>query len=324
MVRRKSRHRKLHPRVPMSKEEEEKKIAEMLKAGHTFPEIAEVLHKSITTISEVKDRLDAVRLPKEKNRASEAYRLYKEGMNSLDVAIELGIDANESKKYFEEFLDLINADELKNIYLDIGQDIRAVLDLYTNLKDRGMTIDQILPLRQLPAQINQLINQLTSVKLEHDQLNKSVDDLSIRKDQLQNEVIHFTSDVKYFNETKLQVSQDISSLNLVLNSIRQEDISYQKIEQIATDSNKSFMNSQSEVLVTALASTILALKSDPLLTTLFLSPYSASQYPTLLESYTELALRAWANMENNVKSQYRSMLYERIMQIVDLPKVSES
>jgi hypothetical protein len=308
----------------MSKVEEEKKIAGMLEAGHTFPEIAEVLHKSITTISEVKDRLDAVRLPKEKDRASEAYRLYKEGMNSLDVAIELGIDANESKKYFVEFLDLINADELENIYLDIGQDIRAVLDLYKTLKDQGLTIDQILSLRQLPAQINQLINQRTSVNLELYQLNKSVDDLSIRKDQLQNKVIHLTLDVKNLNETKLQVSQDISSLKLILNSIRQGDISYQKIEQIATDSNKSFMNSQSEVLVTALASTILALKNDPLLTTLFLSPYSGSQYPALLKSYTELALRAWDNVENHVKTQYRLMLYKRVMQMVDLPKVSES
>ena len=68
--------------------------------------MAEELHKSITTIKEITDKIDASRKPKQKSKASEAYRLYKEDKGSLDVAIEVDIDAKEAEAYWEDFLRL--------------------------------------------------------------------------------------------------------------------------------------------------------------------------------------------------------------------------
>lgn len=87
----------------MTKEEEEAGIMEMYHAGHTYPEIAKEYHKSITTLKEIIDRHESSLLPKEKTKASEAYRLFKEGKDCLEVAIELGLGASETKKYLRVY-----------------------------------------------------------------------------------------------------------------------------------------------------------------------------------------------------------------------------
>ena len=53
--------RKLFPRVRMTEEEAENKIEQMLKDGYTFPEIAQELHMSVTTIHKVNDKIKKTR-----------------------------------------------------------------------------------------------------------------------------------------------------------------------------------------------------------------------------------------------------------------------
>ena len=77
---------------------------------------------------------------------------------------------------------------------------------------------------------------------------------------------------------KEQLSQQISNLNSILNSILQDNISYQKIEQIAKKLGGSIITSRLEALTTALIATILTLRKDGKLVDLLLTPDPSLKY----------------------------------------------
>jgi hypothetical protein len=186
--RKKSKHRILHPRNSMTKEEEEKGIIEMFKAGYTFPEIATQKHKSVTTIKEITDRYESSMLPKEKTRASEAYRLFKERKNCLEVAIELGLTASETKKYFEEFIELSQIDEFNKVYSEVGSDLQLVVSFYKDLKGRGIKIEQIPAIQELASEVTSLTRERGHLSIERDKISQVVVDLSSQSTQCQNAI----------------------------------------------------------------------------------------------------------------------------------------
>jgi DNA-binding NarL/FixJ family response regulator len=94
----KSLRRLPHTPKHTTKEEEEKRIIEMFQEGYTYPQIAKELHKSITTIKDVKDRYDNSLLLKDKPRASEVYSLFRQGKGCFEISQKFNLDANEIKK----------------------------------------------------------------------------------------------------------------------------------------------------------------------------------------------------------------------------------
>ena len=234
MPRKKTRRgRKLHPRESLTEEELEEKVKKLYDAGHTFPEMTEELHKSITTIKKITDKIDASRKPKQKSKASEAYRLYKEGKGSLDVAIEVDIDAKEAEAYWEDFLRLKNLNELMRIFHEVGKELSIFLTFYSDFQAQGLTIDQIPILRKLDWQSNQLSKEIVLQTGEAKRLNDLMASLSSQISQLSSKRDNLNLEIMDKSIQKEQLSQQISNLNSVLNSILQDNISYQKIEQLS-------------------------------------------------------------------------------------------
>jgi hypothetical protein len=311
------RGRKLHPRESLTEEELEEKVKKLYDVGYTFPEMAEELHKSITTIKEITDKIDASRKPKQKSKASEAYRLYKEDKGSLDVAIEVDIDAKEAEAYWEDFLRLKNLDELMRIYHEVGKELSIFLTFYSDFQAQGLTIDQIPILRKLNWQANQLSKEIILRTGEAKRLNDLMASLSSQISQLSSKRDNLKLEIMDKSTQKEQLSQQISNLNSILNSILHENISYQKIEQIAKNLGGSIISSRLEALTTALLAIILTLRKDARLVDLLLTPDPSLQDPALIKSFQELALEVWDELSSEVKRRAMTMLFEKLKQTVE-------
>ena len=73
-----------------------------------------------------------------------ALRLFKEGKNLLDVTIELGLFAEETKRAFYDFQEISGVDDFRAVYEDIKPFISALLTLCGMMRERGLGVKDAL------------------------------------------------------------------------------------------------------------------------------------------------------------------------------------
>lgn len=73
-----------------------------------------------------------------------ALRLFKERKNLLDVTIELGLFAEETKRAFYDFQEISGVDDFRAVYEDIKPFISALLTLWKMMRERGLGIKEAL------------------------------------------------------------------------------------------------------------------------------------------------------------------------------------
>lgn len=307
----------------MTDEEAENKIRDMLKQGYPFPEIAERLHRSITTIKDVDDKLKAETLPKIKSTSSKAYALIKEKTSLVDVAIELGIDASEATKYLEGFQELSNLDKFMKIYEDLGPTFSIFLDFYKDYMASGITLAQAPMLIQLAFQRDKLLQERVNLINYVTELTNFVNTLLSQRDQLMNDINREKQVLKSLNIQNHRLLKINSDLNFDLNLIKKGDLSYEIIDQIIKEAGKSFILSKAEALSLALTATIQVLKSDPTLLTLFMAPFPVFQDLRLQSAFNKLASEAWDSISNQVNSTSMPLIIEKIKQVVMESKVQK-
>jgi hypothetical protein len=323
MRRRKSRRRKLYPRVRMTDEEAENKIRDMLKQGYPFPEIAGQLHRSITTIKDVDNKLKAETLPKIKSTSSKAYALIKEKTSLVDVAIELGIDASEATKYLEGFQKLSNLDDFMKIYKDLGPTFSIFHDFYKAYMASGITLAQAPRLIQLAFQRDKLMQERVNLINYVTELSNFVNTLLSQKVQLMDKINSEKQVLQNLNIQNHRLLKINSDLNFDLNSIKEGDLSYKIIDQIIKDAGKSFILSKAKALSLALTATIQVLKSDPTLLALFMAPFPVFQDLWLQSAFNKLASEAWDNISSQVNSTLMPLIIEKIKVLVMDSKVQK-
>jgi hypothetical protein len=67
-----------------------------------------------------------------------ALRLFKEGKTLLDVTIELGVLAEETKRAFFDFQEIRDVDDFRGVYEDIKPFISAFMTLWGTMRERGL------------------------------------------------------------------------------------------------------------------------------------------------------------------------------------------
>ncbi len=118
----------------LTTKEKEKKVIEMLEKGCTYNQIAKELHVSLSFIASIKKKLTGEN--KSLSRASQAFKMFKDGLPLEDVAIELDIETPAVLCYYQDYFKLVNMGRLVTIYKEIKDDLPLFLRLYRRLKRR--------------------------------------------------------------------------------------------------------------------------------------------------------------------------------------------
>ncbi|MGH9924730.1 MAG: hypothetical protein ACRD5B_05075 [Nitrososphaeraceae archaeon] len=86
----------------------------------TFREIQKIVRKSPRDIKAVIDKQDPDK-SSSLSESSQAYRMFNEGYNPMDVAIALNLRENQASEYYREYWNLKGMYDLNQIYEEINQ-----------------------------------------------------------------------------------------------------------------------------------------------------------------------------------------------------------
>lgn len=146
-----------------SREEREAYLIELYKQGKTIREIAQDVHMSFSSIGAVIRKLtgeenskeDRVEPPNliEQSKETQAFKLFLEGKNSVEVVIQLDIKAEEAETLYIEFLRLSGLDKLVMMYKESGLDIPLLLNLFRTITRRCMNEQDIMNLLNFAKEI---------------------------------------------------------------------------------------------------------------------------------------------------------------------------
>lgn len=129
----------------------EKKVVELRKEGKTIRKIAEELEISSRDVIKFVKREEAVNTQNDFNSQrpgkpnldhnsiyTEILKHFKNGMNPLDVTIELGADPVKVQKAYFDFLDLRTLSKVGEAYKAIIDCLPFLLSLYRSMREQGL------------------------------------------------------------------------------------------------------------------------------------------------------------------------------------------
>jgi hypothetical protein len=167
----------------ISAEEREKRVLEYLKENKSYKEIEDFLHISSRDISIIQKKARETKDKEEKNDiiasvTSKALKLYEEEKSLLDVAITLGITAQQAQKFYIDYLCLTNSHQLAHIYQQFDENvIHALVNLLYHIKKNEIKlseeeiIEAIRNINKIPKsceEYNDILTEIAIIKKEKD------------------------------------------------------------------------------------------------------------------------------------------------------------
>lgn len=176
----------------LNKKEKETLVLELANEGKTSREIAKAVHISPQDIGNIIRRYTGD-VNEEDNEIkkltveSQAFKMYKEGRNNVDIAISLNLPAANVISLYQDFQEMSNLNKLNQLYYYLGQNLRIFIELYDRMKEEGLlTTKDILNVVTTQARIRDLDRTISDLYDEIARLNILRMDLRDKIHKLQN------------------------------------------------------------------------------------------------------------------------------------------
>jgi hypothetical protein len=132
--------------VSLNQHQKKSLVIQLYEQGKTRRQIAEVAHMSFKDIADVIKKhtgedSDSVGKP-EKSKDARAFELFLQGKQSVEVAIELDMSADEVEELRVQFWRLSKLDNLEALYHEAKYSLSLLLQLFKILKDKRITKDK--------------------------------------------------------------------------------------------------------------------------------------------------------------------------------------
>ena len=134
-----SRYRNLMS-IGLTRKEKEKLVIDLYKRGLTYAQIAKEAHVSLRDIAPILNKTGEYQ---SLSNSSQAYKMFEEGSNPIQVAIALNLRENQVREYYREYWDLNGMYQLNQVYEEIGNAIWSVIELHRRAKVEGLTSQQV-------------------------------------------------------------------------------------------------------------------------------------------------------------------------------------
>jgi hypothetical protein len=249
--------------VVLNRHQKKALVIELYNQGKTRRQIAEVVHMSFKDIADVINEHtgEDIRVNKPaKSKDAQAFELFLQGKQSVEVAIELDMPADQVEELHVQYWRLSKIDNLEILYHEAEYSLSLLLRLYNTLKDKRITKDKDISnlielandgLPNLRARFEVLLNQITV--LENEKNSLSTDILELRHSIYTNNEIIRKQNVQLRSLTRKQ-----SILEIMLQNAN-KDSNYHKITEIVDQR----LNDKSSLLVAALLAVFRTLKANP-------------------------------------------------------------
>jgi transposase len=249
--------------VLLNKHQKKALVVELYKQGKTRRQIAETVHMSFKDIADIINEYtgeDKQVSKPEKSRDSQAFELFLQGKQSVEVAIELDMPADKVEELHVQYWRLSKLDNLEILYHEAEYSLSLLLRLHDTLKDKRITKDKDVSdlielandgLPNLRARFEELLNQVTVLENEKNSLSTKI--LGLKNSIYTNHEIIWKQNVQLRSLTRKQ-----STLEIMLRNAN-KDSNYHKITKIVDQR----LNDKGSLLVAALLAVFKTLKVNP-------------------------------------------------------------
>jgi hypothetical protein len=218
--------------LDMSREEKEGYVIRLYKENRSIREIAKLMHMSFRDIGAIINRLKSQKerekgyityIPEQeidtepKSKESQAFKMFSEGKNLVDVAIALDLPSDQVQAIYREFWELNNMHELAEVYEGIRPHLHSFLRLHKILNDRGMGEQEIINVLELANN-----HQLQHLQWKVEYLRNDIEMLEAQKTKCSNHILILNRRIDEFQE-RLNNSSKYSQFDI---SWYSADISY--------------------------------------------------------------------------------------------------
>ena len=127
--------------VILNKKEKEELVVKLYQENKTIRQIAEIVHMSFKDIGAIIRRIDgrvnndADTDMSNKSKTARAFELFRQGKQSVEVAIELDMSADEVEELHVQYWRLSKLDDLEDLYHEAKYSLSLLLRLFKILKD---------------------------------------------------------------------------------------------------------------------------------------------------------------------------------------------
>jgi hypothetical protein len=213
-------------------------VIQLYEQGKTIRQIAEVAHMSFKDIADVIKKhtgedSDSVDKSK-KSKDARVFELFLNGKQSIEVAIELDMSADEVEELHVQYWRLSKLDDLEDLYHEAKYSLSLLLQLFKILKNKRITKDKDihdlidLAYYGLPALRNKhedLLNQVTALQSEKMTLNNEI--LGLRNSIYTNNEI-----IRKQNEESRKLDRKLDRLHILLRNTSKDSNYHKAIEII--------------------------------------------------------------------------------------------
>jgi hypothetical protein len=249
----------------MSLNQHQKKaiVIQLYEQGKTRRQIAEVAHMSFKDIADVIKKHtgeDSDSVDKPKSKHARAFELFLQGKQSVEVAIELDMSADEVEELHVQYWRLSKLDDLEALYHEAKYSLSLLLRLYKALKDKRIIKD-----KDIYDLIDLAYYGLPALRNRHEDLLNQVTALQSKKVSLINEIHGFRNSIYANNEFINRQNLHSRKLDGRLNRLRvmlrnaSKDSNYHKLMEIIDQR----LNDKKPLMVAALIAAMETLKKNP-------------------------------------------------------------
>jgi hypothetical protein len=193
-------------------------VIQLYEQGKTRRQIAEVAHMSFKDIADVIKKHtgeDSDSVGKSQSKDARAFELFLQGKQSVEVAIELDMSADEVEELHVQYWRLSKIDDLEALYHEAKYSLSLLLQLFKILKVNRITKDKdIYDLIELAN------NGLPSLRNRYEDLLNHLTALENKKVALGTEILGLKSSIYTNNEIIKRQNEQSRKLDRKLNRLQ--------------------------------------------------------------------------------------------------------
>jgi transposase len=179
----------------LTRQERERIVIDLYNQGKTYREIAKEARISPRDIGIILNKVVEQKTKESKEEgkdnnsvennqqgphlslASQAYKLFSDRKNPLEVAIALNLGESEVTKFYKEYWKLKQLHNLNTVYEELQGDIEPFLRLYRLSKSKGMGVKQVVNFLTIAN------DDLPDIQCRYERLKREVNTLEFNKQQ---------------------------------------------------------------------------------------------------------------------------------------------
>jgi hypothetical protein len=258
-----------------------KTVREIAKeARMSFRDIGAILNKA----DEAQQRKGQEQENQQLSLATQAYKLFSQGKNPIEVSVALNVRESEVTRFYKEYLKLNQMHDLNMIYEELRGDIAPFLKLYRSAKAAGMNVEHVVNLLRIAKNNNNNVNNnnntnnnLPAVEHRYQKLKQEVNSLESRKlnsnRTLQDLRKRISNSRKALDacilthQQQIEKISELQSKKIVLEELvtrfGNNNEEYLKINQTVRENVSSILSNAKVLLRFALDSLIGSIRNDP-------------------------------------------------------------